>query len=204
MAQCSVGYVILLKVFGAGLNKGVKVMWKLLSGIALVVVLDLAFIWMVASESEELEIAANVGPRVALPVIHEPFEPPVAVDDSVEPPVTAEVAEFREFRRQLTPNRRTHAATPTVGQTAVTAQPMVQQAKLFEDRVIWIGRIEVPVKIETSEKVPEMQEPQRPQFVQASISEPRIEKRKRSFGSKALGVIKKPYDWMKTVADKLY
>ncbi|MEO5860011.1 MAG: hypothetical protein ABIR33_13815, partial [Pyrinomonadaceae bacterium] len=76
--------------------------------------------------------------------------------------------------------------------------------KLFQDTIIWIGRTEVPVKIDDREEVPVIAEPKQEDTMEASIAEPRTAvKKKRSFESKAFSVLKKPYEWMKAFADKL-
>ena len=176
-------------------------MLKLVSGIALVVLLDIAFIWMTAVESEAPELARAIGPTAASPVIHEerPAEP-VAIDDNVEPAVD-DSFEMRDLRASRSGRKGSsdRVAQPDTATIAATAP-----AKLFQDTIIWIGRTEVPVKIDDREEAPVVAEPKQDDPVQASISEPRsVEKRKRSFQSKAFGVIKKPYEWMKAFADKL-
>jgi hypothetical protein len=74
-------------------------------------------------------------------------------------------------------------------------------ANLFPDRIIWIGRTEVPVKIDDRDPVAVRTEVERTDEVQADVAEePQV--KKRSFQSKAIGVIKKPYELMKAFADK--
>ena len=76
-------------------------------------------------------------------------------------------------------------------------------SNLFPDTIIWIGRTEVPVKIER-EPLAIRNDPRPFDEVQVDVStaEPR-EVKKRSFQSKMIGVIKKPYDLMKAFADKI-
>ena len=179
-------------------------MWKLLSGIALVVLLDVAFIWMVAVEPDSPEIAQAIGPTAAVPVIHEQeLSEPVAIDDSTEP-VVDDRFEVRDFRAPRLGKRRTDSvdrvAQPDSRVVAATAP-----AKLFRDTIIWIGRTDVPVKIDQRDEAPVMAESKPNETIQASISEPRaVHRKKRSFESKAFSVIKKPYDWMKSAIDKLH
>ncbi len=179
-------------------------MWKLLSGIALVVLLDVAFIWMVAVEPDSPELARDIGPTAAIPVIHEQqFSEPVAIDDSTEA-VVDDSFEVRDVRGTRAGKRRSgfvdRVAQPDTASIAATAP-----AKLFQDTIIWIGRTEVPVRIDQREEAPVVAEPKRDQPIQASVSEPRIvDRKKRSFESKAFSVIKKPYDWMKCAFEKLH
>ena len=185
-------------------------MWKLVIGIGLVVLLDVAFIWMVASEPDGPELAQAIGPTAAEPVIHRSStEAPIAIDDSVEPIETGfgnDPFERTVHRRRSNENVRARSTSssvqvenPTVAATA--------PAKLFQDTIIWIGRTEVPVKIDNRDEVPVVTEYSDAKTMHAQIVEPRAETRaaarKRSFQSKAFSVIKKPYDWVKSVADKL-
>jgi len=177
-------------------------MWKLLSGIALILLLDIAFIFMMASEPDAPEIARAIGPTAALPVVHEqPVSPPHAIDDSTEPLASddeyvREPRNFRVSKRYASPQtRHSDNVSVTVSATA--------PADLFQDTIIWIGRTEVPVKIEDREPVPVRSETQTVDEVQATVFEDReAEVKKRSFRSKAIGVIKKPYDLIRAFADK--
>lgn len=179
-------------------------MWKLLSGIALVVVLDVAFIWMIAVEPDSPEIARAIGPTAAVPVIHDQqISEPVAIDDTTEPVVddTFEMSDIRESRS----SRRGSGSSARVAQPETATITVSAPTKLFQDTVIWIGRTEVPVKIDQREEAPVFAESKHDQAMQASFAEPRsVRKKKRSFESKAFSVIKKPYDWMKAFADKLH
>lgn len=181
-------------------------MWKLLSAIFLVVLLDIAFVWMMAVEPDSVEIAQATGPAAAIPIIHEqPATEPVAVDDSTEP-VVDERFEAREVRGSRSV-RRSSVSTDRVAQPEIGTVAATAPAKLFQDTIIWIGRTEVPVKIENRDEAPVIAE-SKPEVASARVVEPKtatkVEAKKRSFGSKALGVIRKPYDWMKAVADKLH
>ncbi len=179
-------------------------MWKLLSGIALVVLLDVAFIWMMAVEPDAPEIARAIGPTAAVPVIlDEQISEPVAIDDSTEP-VVEDSFEVRDIRGSR-PNKRGSGSADRVAQPDSEVVAATAPAKLFQDTIIWIGRTEVPVKIDDREEVPVINESRQDEEMQASISEPRaVEKKKRSFEAKAFSVIKKPYDWMKAAIDKLH
>lgn len=179
-------------------------MWKLLSGIALVVLLDVAFIWMTAIQPDAPEIARAIGPTAAVPVIHEQqISEPVAIDDSNEPLVD-ESFEVRDIRGSRS-NKRGFGSTDRVAQPDAEVVSATAPVKLFQDTIIWIGRTEVPVKIDAREEVPRVAEARQDDEVQASVAEPKLaEKKKRSFQLKAFGVIRKPYDWMKAFADKLH
>lgn len=174
-------------------------MWRLLSGIALILLLDIAFIFLMTSETEGPEIARAVGPAAAYPVIHEqPAAPPQAIDDSLETVESDEyVRETENFRaRKRHANRslrRFGNRSAAVSATAPT--------KLFQDTIIWIGRTEVPVKIEGRDSIPIRTETRVTGDIQADVIEQRPVK-KRSFQSKTIGVIKKPYDLMKAFVDR--
>ena len=182
------------------------IMWKLLSGIALILVLDIVFIWMMALEPDSPEIAQVIGPAAAVPVIHEqPSLQSESVDDSVEPTEsktdTLQTSRVSRAAKRAADRRFQASQTTSVTGTGAT--------KLFQDTIIWIGRTEVPVKIEEREPIAIRSESRVAPSVQASIADsdpPREEAReltkKRSFQSKAIGVIKKPYDLIKAFADK--
>lgn len=171
-------------------------MWRLLSGIALILLLDVVFIWMMATEPDAPEIARAVGPAAAVPVLHEaPVDIPVVGDES---PDDAEVRRVstttRSWRRSPTQRRRSfRAASSTMSVTA--------PANLFPDRIIWIGQTEVPVRINRKPSAVQTKQVEQDNDVQVVIADERREK-KRSFPSKAAGVIKKPYELMKAFADK--
>jgi hypothetical protein len=208
VAQIDLKNVILFKVFVHGLTQGSLGMLKLVSGIALVVLLDVAFIWMSAVQPDDPEIAQAIGPTAAVPVIHkETAAEPVAIDDSTEP-VADDNFDVPDVRGGRT-NRRGSGYDDRVAQPDSVAVTGSAPTKLFKDTIIWIGRTEVPVKIDQRDEVPVSAEPRQADVMQASIAEPQTpretrEKKKRSFQSKAFSVIKKPYDWMKAAADKLH
>jgi hypothetical protein len=178
-------------------------MWKLVSGIALIVLLDVAFIWMISVEPDAPEIAHNIGPTAALPVVHnQQISEPAVIDDSTEP-VFEDSFEVRHVRESRT-NRRGTGTVSRVAQPDAPAVAATAPAKLFQDTIIWIGRTEVPVKVDQREEAPVTAESKLVEPMQASMVEPRFVERKRSFESKAFSVIKKPYDWMKAVADRLH
>ena len=177
-------------------------MWKLLSGIVLIVLLDVAFIWMMAAEPDAPEIARAIGPAAAPVIYEQPSTEPEAIDDSKEP--VDDSYEVRDVRRSRQ-NYRGMEEAARVAQPEAATVTAKAPAKLFQDTIIWIGRTEVPVKIDNREEVPVIAEPKQEDTIQASIAEPKAsEKKKRSFESKAFGVIKKPYEWMKAFADKLH
>jgi hypothetical protein len=181
-------------------------MWKLLSGIALVVVLDVAFVWMMAVQPDAPEIARAIGPTAAVPVVlEEQISEPVAINDSTEP-VVDDGFEVRDLRGSRS-NRRSSGLANRVAQPDGVAVTATAPTKLFRDTIIWIGRTEVPVKIDQRDEVPISAEPKQVDPMQASIAESPTrdnERKKRSFQSKAFGVMKKPYEWMKAFADKLH
>jgi hypothetical protein len=179
-------------------------MWKLLSGIVLVVLLDVAFIWMVAVEPDAPEIARAIGPTAAVPVIHDQqLAEPIAIDDSTEP-VGDDTFEVRDVRGSRS-NRRSFVSVDRVAQPDSRVVAATAPVKLFQDTIIWIGRTQVPVKIEQREEAPVIAESKPDDAMSTSIAEPRaVARKRRSFESKAFSVIKKPYDWMKCAIEKLH
>ena len=176
-------------------------MWKLLSGIAVILVLDIVFIWMMALEPDAPEIARAIGPTAAVPVIHEQVtSAPQHVDDHVDP--TANDQEIEpELRNSRVSKRHTFRSLRRYDRGLATVSTIAPR-NLFDDTIIWIGRTEVPVKVEREpvsrrSEIPKAEEIQ----VDVAISET-PEVKKRSFQSKAISVIKKPYDLMKAFADK--
>ena len=144
-------------------------MWKLLSGIALVVLLDVAFIWMVAVEPDSPEIASVIGPTAAVPIIHEPeLSEPVAIDDRVEPVV--ENSFKVRYLRGARAKKHDYVSLGRVAQPDLEPVAATAPVKLFQDRIIWIGRTEVPVKIENQEAAPVIAEPKPDESMSASIA----------------------------------
>ncbi|MCO6511266.1 MAG: hypothetical protein J5I65_10800 [Aridibacter famidurans] len=176
-------------------------MRKLILGIALVVCLDAAFIWMMSMEAEIPEMTHAVVPRAAVSLIREkPSLEPVVISDS-EPfrdhtPDRAARAEGRKpdlkpasSVRRLNTTRSDQPDTPSVG-----------AKNLFPDTIIYVGQFktydspDAPVK-SACDKTP--LEPK-------DSSDGHTRKpEKRSFESRAIGVIKKPYKWIKAFASKI-
>ncbi|MEO5857977.1 MAG: hypothetical protein ABIR33_03420, partial [Pyrinomonadaceae bacterium] len=139
-------------------------MWKLLSGIALVVLLDIAFIWMTAVQPDAPEIARVIGPTAAVPVIYEEqVSEPIAVNDSAEP-----VADDNYYDRDIRGSRSNkRGSSDQVAQPDRSAVAATASQKLFQDTIIWIGRTEVPVKIDDREEVPVIAEPKQEDTMEA-------------------------------------
>lgn len=174
-------------------------MWRLLSGIALILVLDVVFIWMMASEPGVPEIARAVGPVAAVPVIH-PQEtlPPQQIEDAA-PPTEFDDEILRESTVSRVSKRYDPRQTSKIGtntKTTIAAKP----ENVFPDRIIWIGRTDVPVDDEP-DPVAIRSEVETGEEFQAAVTEERPAKN-RSFQSKAIGVIKKPYTWIRALASQ--
>jgi hypothetical protein len=176
-------------------------MWKLLSGIAVILVLDIVFIWMMALEPDAPEIAKAIGPTAAVPVIHEQVtSTPQLVDDDVEPTANDQESE-PEMRNSRVSKRHTSRSMRRYDRDSTTVSAIAPK-NLFQDTIIWIGRTEVPVKIEREPVLSRSEIPKATE-VQASVAHEEVpEVKKRSFQSKAIGVIKKPYELIKAFADK--
>lgn len=177
-------------------------MRKVVLGIALVLCLDVAFILMISNESGETEIARAVAPAITAPMVHQPQPQYLteAVEDNVEPLERSPSAPMFRSKRRETPER-TQRTQPTGAYLA--EGPLPGEIKnLFPDTIIFIGKTDVSIEASDREPLPVQNETADKAELQAS---PRTERdvRKRSFPSRAFGVVKKPYEWVKTLAAKL-
>lgn len=183
-------------------------MRKLVLGIALVIVLDIAFIWMMAMEEEVPEMAQAVIPNAAGPVIErKPSLRPVAVDHSEElddrGPVSSPLIERPE------PNLDPTSAAAKVrrSRTVKIRNASDDVKRLFPDKIIYIRKYEAPEAADPSPRVSPVSTSLRTEL---EITEPPRGARKRSFESRAFGVIKKPFNaikkpfkWMGSLACKI-
>lgn len=174
-------------------------MWRLLSGIALILVLDVVFIWIMASEPGEPEIARAVGPVAAVPVIHPQENLPLQQIEDAAPPTEFDDDIHRESTVSRVSKRYGPRQTSKIGtntETTIAATP----ENVFPDRIIWIGRTDVPVDDEP-DPVAIRSGVETGEEFQTAVTEERPTKN-RSFQSKAIGVIKKPYTWIRALASQ--
>ena len=183
-------------------------MRNLVLGIALVVCLDVAFIWTIANQSESTEIAHAVTPHAALPVVHQPqFVEPIAIDDSTDPADEPfDMVEYRpegarEVKRSLQGTTSFRPPAPRSFETREVEDPSFDAKRLFPDKVIIVGEAEPAFQAPAS-RSPEPTEAMSEAKAHETRQPESLELRKRSFESRALGVIKKPYTWMRTLASK--
>lgn len=177
-------------------------MRKVVLGIALVLCLDVAFIWMISNESEGTEIARAIAPAVMAPVMREqPQSIPEPIEDSVEPIIerSPSAPDLRPKRRE-TPDQRAGSQSQ---EPDISDRPLPGEIKnLYPDRIIFIGKTEVSVATADREPVPVRDEVEPRSDLQASTRTER-EIKKRSFPSKAFSIVKKPYEWVKALAAKI-
>lgn len=183
-------------------------MRKLVLGIAAVIVLDVGFIWMVNEQSYVPEMALDVIPNVRKPLVSKrrPVKP-VAVADSEAPDdldtVTSAVSDRPDASSNSTP---VSARVPKV-KTAEVRTPTLDGKQLFPDMIIYYGKYEAP---ETSEPAMDISPVKNSGSTEVPVAEPPLKAKKRSFKSRAFGVIKKPFNaikkpfkWIGSVASKI-
>lgn len=176
-------------------------MRKLILGIALVVCLDAAFIWMMSMEAEIPELTHAVVPRAAVPLIREKETlEPVVIDDSGPFQDHGPVRAARTVRKKpdLKPASSVRRLNTTGSEKA--GAPSGAAKNLFPDTIIYVGQFksydspDTPIKSACDKNPPDPKE--------ASDGHTR-KPEKRSFESRAFGVIKKPYKWIKAFASKI-
>ncbi|HUF04327.1 MAG TPA: hypothetical protein VMM38_09140 [Aridibacter sp.] len=176
-------------------------MRKLVFGIALVVCLDVAFILMTAMEAEVPEMALAGVPHAAAPVIHEkPSLEPVAINDSEELDDRDPVWSARVDRLEPKLRSTSAAAKFRTSDTDEFRDPSVDAKRLFPDKLIYIGQYET---YEISDPPNGVSPVNNPLETELETAENTRETSKKSFESRAFGVIKKPYKWIRSFASKL-
>ncbi|QQS40143.1 MAG: hypothetical protein IPM63_12330 [Acidobacteriota bacterium] len=178
-------------------------MRKLVLGIAMVVCLDAAFIWMMSMEAEIPEMTHVVVPRAAVPLIREKNTLERAViSDSEELQDHEPVSSARVARRAHKLQPTTSAARIKTSGTEEIQDPSVNAKRLFQDKIIYIGQYETYGNYKAPQAAIDNTPPKGLSKSEALSAEKAPKARKRSFESRAFGVIKKPYKWIKALASK--
>ena len=175
-------------------------MRKLILGIAVVICLDLAFILAMMSDVESFELAK---------VVETPIVNPMSVArrleasnlPAVDETAVLEVGEETENDKYRAPNatqpvRRLETARKTNRIRPRSFARSYKPAVKFEDTIIWFERRNYAQEEGFTPNVAAQSKPDK------SIADRPVEK-KKSFFSRALPVVTKPYDWLKSFASKL-
>ena len=175
-------------------------MKKLITGIAAVIILDLVFIWMVGNRNDAPDMAQEVGPAFEeFAVPPKPSRVPAAIDDREMPvdrgPVPSAPGDRLETNLVPAPAaskvRRSNASKDQI--------PSLDARQLFPDKVIYYGKYEAPETSDPSLEISPVKNSARTD----AAAEPLAATRKRSFKSRAFGVIKMPYKWIRSFASKV-
>lgn len=184
-------------------------------GIALVVCLDVAFILMTAKEAQVQEMAQVVVPHISMPLMNERRSlEPVPISDSEEFADRDHVADARAER--FAPRVRSRSAAPGSRRidTSEVQDSSANTSPLFPDKIIYIRQNKT---FEFSDP-PELSAPSTREVAPGNhlldskgVNARSIpETKKKSFESRAFGVIKKPYHvikkpykWIKSLASKI-
>lgn len=176
-------------------------MRKLVLGIALVICLDVAFILMMANETEVSEMARAVIPNPAVPVNRQIKSlEPVVIHDNEEFVDPDPVRSARSVRYEPRSKSRSVVARRRTSSTRDVPDIPLNTKRLFPDKIIYIGQYEAAEDLEPAIDVSPVKAPLEAKSENSEIT-PTI--KKRSFESRAFGVIKKPYKWIKSLASKL-
>ena len=170
-------------------------MKKLVLGIAVVLVLDVAFIWMMGNKAKPLEMAQARIPISEEPAARErPSVETVATNVGEEPDDRDIVSSAPSGRSE--PNSISNPVTYRVpkAKTVEIRTPSLDGKQLFPDKIIYYGKYEAPETSEPSLEISRVKIPATPEVVAAK---PPLESEKRSFRSRAFGVIKKPFNVIK-------
>jgi len=170
-------------------------MRKLILGIALVFVLDVAFIWMMALERQVPEMAQAVIPNAEAPMTREesPLESVAVVEsEDIDDRYPASSASADHPSPKMSTSL---AASRYRGSDANKVRsPSLDAKRLFPDKIIYYGKYETP---EATDSSIDVSSASKPVEKDAKASSPIAEPRKRSFESRAFGVIKKPFNVIK-------
>lgn len=184
-------------------------MRKLILGMAVVICLDLAFIFSVMVEMDNSEIARIVQTPPA-PIISSP--PAVATSEPETQATTDTLADSDAnplspeqgpavSRAKQERKRGLRNAGASDEMVAASTKPKIapyQPAVKFEDTIIWIEKANYIPEVR-AEKAP----PPPPERAKEAAVRPVEKKKKKNIFSRALPVITKPYDWVKALVSKL-
>lgn len=170
-------------------------MRKLVLGIAAVLVLDLAFIWVVNWKAEVPELAHAVNPKIEAPVsLLDLSADPASADESRNTIRTDSLPTNQEDDADRSSNPYPAGAAVRKSSTVNVKTQSLDGKQLFPDKIIYIDKYEAPESPDPSFKIsPVKKEP----VSNGGPSRPITESRKRSFESRAFDVIKKPFNVIK-------
>lgn len=187
-------------------------MRKLVLGIALVVCLDIAFIWMMANQPDPPEIAFSAAPQPAMPVVHDPRPvdtvPEVSEVRSSHPDMVSRVETSSVVSQQSVRNGRRLTGLKPSTESSVAAtehrDPSLNAKNLFPDKIIVIGQTEpIAEAARNRDRRPETPEEKPVAVAEATGPSQISEEKNKSFESRAFSVIKKPYLWMRALASQI-
>lgn len=174
-------------------------MSKKVIGIAVIAGLDLAFIVLMQAGWDTSEVAQNIQPpdryqqsltqKQSLPELEVPIETE-AVSDSDESVAATVASQKRRIEPAAPVRAQKHRRTRS--RSANTANAGVE----FTDTVIYVKRSQPFQFQQVSLVEPKITTPE-------PITEIRPESKRKSFFSKAAPIVKKPYEWIKDLAEKL-
>lgn len=174
-------------------------MRKLILGIAVVICLDLAFILAMMSDVESFELAKIVETPIVNPMSVarrlEAGNLPTVDETAVQEVDETENGKYRA-PNATRPFRRLETARKTNKIRSRSVANGYAPAVKFEDTIIWFERKNYTQEESFTPKVTMRSKPEK------SIADRPVEK-KKSFFSRALPVVTKPYDWLKSFASKL-
>jgi len=172
-------------------------MSKKVIGIAVIAGLDLAFIILMQGRWDFSEVSQHIEPtdRYERYLTQRQSMPELEINDQAEEPErlatpssTARIERPRSVRNAThIPKKRTKRSRPS-GEPAATAK--------FTDTIIYVKRSE-PFEFQQVSLI----EPQLP--ASEPVLEIQPEPKKKSFFARAAPIIKKPYEWVKDLAEKL-
>lgn len=183
-------------------------MRKLVLGIALVVCLDVAFILMMANETRVPDMARAVVSLPSVPLKYKrPALEPEAGDDSEE--IADPDPGWSAHVKRYEPRSRSGPAAfrPRARDTEKTRDHSSTVGHLFPDQIIYIGQHDTYGASSPTNEVSTADDSAEPELEAAENStgksaENTAENRERSFESRAFGVIKKPFKWIRSIASK--
>lgn len=174
--------------------------------IAVVVCLDLAFIVLMRAGFRSANLSQSIEAPASDPIsiARRPADPPISPLHAVssaeveQVPVLQATKVYRAAIKRL-PRRESRTSKPVAIARSFPHRPgatvPAQQAPVFTDTVIWFQRASYVKDQREDIAVAEIK------TAQNSIVP--VKQKKKSFFSRALPVIKKPYDWLKSLGSSL-
>lgn len=181
-------------------------MRKTILGIAVVICLDLAFIFVVMQDVNQFELAKAIDSPIVNPVsITQRLETAQIIEEpelAVAPPEVVPVDLDREPSASRTYRRLDNARKVRKPQERLVAgnNPPVK----FEDTIIWIPRANyAPAGEKAAAPDASIQSKPVEPVSAPPTAKPVMKEKKRNFFQRAYPVVKKPYDWLRMIAEKL-